>query len=397
MTADNEIEKRLEKLAQAIRSDETLIENVMNRIDAKSIGESERIEKLSTKFIARRFIMSRFTKYAVAASIIIAALIGIYYFGGSINVVSVTFADVLENIRNSKTLTFMVRAKEQGPPIMKVMVIDPYVSRFEFLSKQIPSAPIIGGQIWIVDTGKGKALILDTVKKTGKVYPAKREMLDTYDAFRNFRDRVDFSVEEIGNRQIGDKQAIGFKLKKENENHEIIVWADPETKLPILMEAPFEDAEGQIMQHVVTDIVFDVELDKSLFSLEPPKGYKLQEFEYDPSIKRLKSAVNMDRIIKACRKYVDEHDGQWPDSLQELTTYGLDKDVFTNPGQPVREVGYVYLKPPASPSESRIVLYEAYNVWDGGINVGLANYHIEFIKEESDFKNRLGENGQQRQ
>lgn len=341
--------------------------------------------------------MSRFTKYAVAASIIIAALIGIYYFGGSINVVSVTFADVLENIRNSKTLTFMVRAKEQGPPIMKVMVIDPYVSRFEFLSKQIPSAPIIGGQIWIVDTGKGKALILDTVKKTGKVYPAKREMLDTYDAFRNFRDRVDFSVEEIGNRQIGDKQAIGFKLKKENENHEIIVWADPETKLPILMEAPFEDAEGQIMQHVVTDIVFDVELDKSLFSLEPPKGYKLQEFEYDPSIKRLKSAVNMDRIIKACRKYVDEHDGQWPDSLQELTTYGLDKDVFTNPGQPVREVGYVYLKPPASPSESRIVLYEAYNVWDGGINVGLANYHIEFIKEESDFKNRLGENGQQRQ
>jgi len=28
-------------------------------------------------------------------------------------------------------------------------------------------------------------------------------------------------------------------------------------------------------------------------------------------------------------------------------------------------------------------------VWDSGINVGLANYHIEFIKEEADFKNRL--------
>ena len=346
----------------------------------------------------RSIIMkSPITKFAAAVLIIIAVIIGTHQFGGSIDFASVTFADVLENIRNSKTLTFMVRTKEQEPPIMKVMVIDPYVSRFEFLSEQIPSAPIIGGQIWIVDTGKGKALILDTVKKTGKVYPAQRGMLDTYDAFRNFRDRVDFSVEEIGNRQIGDKQAIGFKLKKENENHEIIVWADPETKLPILMEETYENAEGQIMQHVVTDIVFDVELDKSLFSLDPPKGYKLQEFEYDPSIKRLKSAVNMDRIIKACRKYVDEHDGQWPDSLQELTTYGLDKDVFTNPGQPAREVGYVYLKPPASPSESRIVLYEAYNVWDGGINVGLANYHIEFIKEESDFKNRLGENGQQRQ
>lgn len=397
MTFKETIEKRLKKLGQAIAPDETLIENVMSRIDTKSIGESERIEKLSTKFIARRFIMNRFTKLAAAAVIIIAVIIGIHQFGGSIDVASVTFADVLENIRNSKTLTFMVRPKEQEPPIMKVMVIDPYVSRFEFIGEQMPSAPIIGGQIWIIDTDKGKALILDTVKKTGKVYPAQREMLDTYDAFRNFRDRVDFSVEEIGNRQIGDKQAIGFKLKKENENREITIWADPKTKLPILMEETYENAEGQIMQHVITDIVFDAELDESLFSLRPPEGYKAKEIEYDPRVNRLKSAVNMDRIIKACRKYVNEHNGQWPDSLQVLTTYGLDKDVFTNPGQPAREVGYVYLKPPASPSESRIVLYEAYDVWDGGINVGHANYHIEFIKEESDFKNRLGGNGQQRQ
>lgn len=337
------------------------------------------------------------TKFAAAAVVIIAVIIGTHQFGGSIDVASVTFADVLKNIRNSKTLTFMVRAKEQEPPIMKVMVIDPYVSRFEFLGEQMPSAPIIGGQIWIIDTDKGKALILDTVKKTGKVYPARREFLDIYDTFRNFRDRVDFSVEEIGSRQIGDKQAIGFKLKKENKNQEITVWADPKTKLPILMEETYENAEGQIMQHFVTDIVFDAELDKSLFILRPPEGYKAEEFEYDLRVNRLKSAVNMDRIIKACRKYVNEHNGQWPDSLQELTIYGLDKDVFTNPGQPAREVGYVYLKPPTSPSESRIVLYEAHNVWDGGINVGFANYHIEFIKEESDFKNRLGENGQQRQ
>lgn len=393
MTAKETIEQKLEKLAQTIAPDDRVVENVMSRIDSKTTASLSAI----TKQNAWRTIMkSPITKFAAAVAIIIAVLIGIHQFGGSIDVASVTFADVLETIRNSKTLTFMVRANEQGSPIMKVMVIDPYVSRFEFLSEQIPSAPIIGGQIWIVDTGKGKALALDTVKKTGKVYPSKSEMLDIYDAFRNFRDRVDFSVEEIGNRQVGDKQAIGFKLKKEDENRETIVWADPETKLPILIEATFEDAEGQILQHIITDIVFDVELDKSLFSLEPPKGYKLQEFEYDPSIRRLKSAVNMDRIMKACRKYVDEHDGQWPDSLKELTTYGLDKDVFVNPGQPALEVGYVYLKPPASPSESRIVLRETYDVWNGGVNVGLANYQIEFIKDESELKNRLGENGQRR-
>jgi outer membrane lipoprotein-sorting protein len=391
MTAKETIEQKLEKLAQKIASNDKLVENVMSHIDTKTTASSSAV---TTQNIWRTSLKNPMTKYAAAAAIIIAMLIGIRQFGGSINVANVTFADVLENIRNTKTLTFMVRANEKRTTIMKVMVFDPYVSRIEFLSEQIPSAPIIGGQIWIVDTGQGKSLVLDTVKKTGKVYPSKREMLDTYDTFRNFRDRVDFSVEEIGNRQIDDKKAIGFKLTKENENHEIIVWADSKTELPVLIEEKFEDAEGRVMQYVVTDIVFDVELDQSLFSLEPPKGYKLQEFEYDPSVKRLISAVNMDRIMKACRKYVNKHSGQWPDSLKELTAYGLDKDVFINPGQPAREAVYVYLKPPAFPSESRIVLYEAYNVWNGGINVGLANYHIEFIGDESDFNNRLAEDGQ---
>ena len=147
------------------------------------------------------------------------------------------------------------------------------------------------------------------------------------------------------------------------------------------------------MQHVVTDIVFDARLDESLFSLRPPEGYKMEEFEYDPPVNRLISATNMNRIMKACRKYVDEHNGQWPDSLEELFIYGLDRDVFSNPGR-ADENGYVYLKPPVSPTKSRIVLYEAYDVWEDGINVGFADYHIGFVKEESDFENRLGKNGQ---
>lgn len=334
---------------------------------------------------------SSITKLAAAAVIVIAVMVGISQLGSS----SVAWADVLENIRNSKTLTFLVRAKEQEPPIMKVMVIHPYLLRFEFLCK-IPNAPIVGGQIWIVDTGKGKSLILNTVKKKGKVCPADKAMLDIYDTFRNFRDRVDYSVDEIGSRQIGDKQVIGFKLKKEEDKREIMVWADPETKLPILMEETCENREGQVMQHVVTDIVFDAELDVSLFSLQPPKGYKLEEFEYDPLVKRAMSAANMDRILKACRKYVNDHGGQWPDSLQDLAQYGLEKDTLTNPRQPSSEVGYVYLKPSASPSESMVVLYEAYDTWNGGINVGLANYHVQFIKKESEFKRRLEESSELR-
>lgn len=339
---------------------------------------------------------SPITKLAAAAVMIIAVLTGLHQLGESIEGASVAWAGVLENIRNSKTLTFLVRTTEDGPPIMKIMAIDPHHLRLEFLSEQIPAPPVVGGQILIVDTNKAQALILNTVKKSCKIYPADNKMMDIYNTFRNFRDKVDSSVDEIGSRRVADKSAVGFRLRKLDEDHEIIVWADAKTKLPVLMEETYKDAKGQHGQHVITDIVFDAELDKSLFSLEPPPGYKLEQFEYDEVVTRMKSAANMDRILKACRKYVNEHNGQWPDNMQVLFKYGLDKQVLTSPIQPTREIGYVYIKPPVSPSESRIVLYEAYEVWNGGINVGFANYQVQFIKEESDFKNRLEEPVQRR-
>jgi len=45
MTAKKNIEDKLEELGQAIGSDESLIENVMSRIDAKPIAKSNRIER----------------------------------------------------------------------------------------------------------------------------------------------------------------------------------------------------------------------------------------------------------------------------------------------------------------------------------------------------------------
>jgi len=343
-------------------------------------------------FIGDTIMRSRITKIAAAAVIIIVLMVGINEFGGSGNGAGVAWGDVLENIHNSKTLTFLIRAEEQGLPSMKVMVIDPYLSRVEFLI-EIPDSPISGKQIRIIDKGQGRGLILNTVKKTAKVCRAEKTGVGLYGTFRNFRDLVDFSVDKIGSRQIGDKQAIGFKLKKQSQKEqtivkeEIKVWADPETKLPILMEATANTAEGQIIHQIITDIVFDAELNESLFSLEPPDEYELEVFDGDDYVNRIKSAVNMDRILKACREYVDEHDGQWPDNLQDLAKYGVNKPALE---------GYIYLKPPASPSESRIVLYEAYDSWNDGIGVGFADGHIEFIKEESDFKNRLGKNQDQR-
>ena len=389
-TSDN-IEKLIKNAA--IHSNPDINQVVLRELLQEFDNAKEQKPAVAQPSERRTIMKSQITKLAAAAVIMAAILIGIHMFGGSIEGASVAWADVLENIQKLKTLTLLVRAKEEGPPVLKLIVIDPYLIRIELLGGETfgvlrPDVQIPDGSIWIIDTKAGKALMLNPEKKTATELSADKQILDVYNTFRNFKDWPGFSVQEIGERQIDGKQAIGFHLKKKNESDEMMVWVDPETQLPIRIEYTLKHAEEQIQRAFTTDIVFEAELDKSLFSLEAPEGYELKKFDYDP-INRLKSAVNMDRIVKACRKYVNEHEGQWPDSLEELPIYGLDKDVFTNPRQPARKAGYVYLKPAASPPESSIVLYEAYDVWDSGINVGLANYHIEFIKEEADFKNRL--------
>ncbi len=78
MTAEKNIEQRLNELAQVIGADESLVENVMNRIDAAPIAQAE--QKFKNKFFVRRFIMNRFTKLAAAAVIIIAAIFSVTIF-----------------------------------------------------------------------------------------------------------------------------------------------------------------------------------------------------------------------------------------------------------------------------------------------------------------------------
>jgi len=79
MTPEKTIEEKLEELARAIGSEERFVENVMSRIDAEPSYKAERTTKMKNQPLIRRFIMSRFTRFAAAAVIIIAAAIGVHF------------------------------------------------------------------------------------------------------------------------------------------------------------------------------------------------------------------------------------------------------------------------------------------------------------------------------
>ncbi|NQT03533.1 MAG: hypothetical protein HQ580_16010 [Planctomycetes bacterium] len=97
MTTEKNIENKLEELAQAIAPDETLIENVMSRIDTKSTASPSAV---TIQNIWRTIMKSPITKFAAATVIVIAVLIGIHPFNGSLNGTTAAYAKVKEKIKN---------------------------------------------------------------------------------------------------------------------------------------------------------------------------------------------------------------------------------------------------------------------------------------------------------
>ena len=69
--------------------------------------------------IWRIIMKTRITKLAAAAVIIIAAIIGINHFGGSIDGAGIAFAEVVQQIREARTVTFITEV-QVGQQIMRV-------------------------------------------------------------------------------------------------------------------------------------------------------------------------------------------------------------------------------------------------------------------------------------
>jgi hypothetical protein len=91
MKGQDSIEENLESLGRAIAGDDSIVENVMSRIEAKSIAGPR---PGRAKNIWRTLRHSRATKLAAAAVIVVSVLIGVSRFGDSIDGSSQVFASM---------------------------------------------------------------------------------------------------------------------------------------------------------------------------------------------------------------------------------------------------------------------------------------------------------------
>ncbi|MGD8499824.1 MAG: hypothetical protein PVJ86_04210 [Phycisphaerales bacterium] len=238
---------------------------------------------------------SPITKLAVAAVIIIAVLIGINPFGGTI-----TFAEVVEPILNAKTLVLdlIIDSDESGPAVHDIVA----GSRMRRSFSNMPAL------VQIIDLESARMLALDTAGKTAghaDIHGPIRDQTQNYVEFLRqiIRQVQDGRVEEIGEQVIDGQKAIGFVGRGQNEA--VTIWADPKKAHPIRIELEL----GQISM-ILKNFEFDGPVDKALLSMDVPAGYTLDETEFD-----LTDATEQD-FIESLRVWAEVmRDGTFPDAI----------------------------------------------------------------------------------
>ena len=210
---------------------------------------------------------SKTARLAAAAVIIIAVLVGLQFVGGS----GVTFAQAIQPILNANTaiLDIIVGTEEEGAPVVHDMIVGSRIRRT--LSNAPEAASVIDlatGRILVLDESKKEAVYIDI-----KGLPSMPNYLDHLkNIFVKLQESPHFAIEDLGTRQIDGRQAVGFRAT--HPKAEIVLWADSKTGLPIRIES----REGQLSV-ICKNVQFDVPMEESLFSMEPPEGYKLAEEE----------------------------------------------------------------------------------------------------------------------
>jgi len=94
----------------------------------------------------------------------------------------------------------------------------------------------------------------------------------------NFSGQAD---RDLGSRQVGDVRAKGFQIAAKKLDLDVMpdvpatvdVWVDPQTELPVLVEASMGPGEGVKVKTLIEDFQWNGDLDPKLFQTEPPEGY----------------------------------------------------------------------------------------------------------------------------
>ena len=213
---------------------------------------------------------SPITKLAVAALVIVAAGLAIYYFAGGGTRHCCAWDDIVRPIMNAQTAEFdIIVGDENTTPLIHDMIMGSKIRRtMEGIENSVSIIDLASWKILTLETDKKKATYIDL-----KGLPQMPNYMDQLRGLiKMLQDSPLFAVKDLGEQSIDGQILYGFEAKHPQAN--IKIWADPQTALPVRIEQ-----QGGQMIVICKNMKFDVPMSESLFDMNAPEGYKVEQQE----------------------------------------------------------------------------------------------------------------------
>jgi outer membrane lipoprotein-sorting protein len=261
--------------------------------------------------------MKRIAKLAVAATILVAlgALVSWMTIGGGST--SIAFAEVAKALNNLRTATYDCTMEMKDPmdgktttTTMKCLFLAPSRERNEMSTSAGPGKDK-AGSVMILDHKAMKGLTLAPEQKLATTIDLSKikKPAGPSNPFEMVRQLIwegssspGEKVESLGKKEIDGRTAVGFRTHSNMADQTF--WADPQTARLVRVDIDFPGGSGH---GVMSNFRYDMELDASLFSLEPPAGYTVNNME-------AKMPVEED-LVNVLRLVAEHNDGTFPAAI----------------------------------------------------------------------------------
>jgi hypothetical protein len=344
--------QKLKELSERLISDsktwqQTSLEDaVFNRIIREQSQKLKQSNKISHKFrIWRKIMNSKITKFAAAAVIIIAIMIGINQFGGSIDGASVAWASLAERVGNIQTCLFKghmeITGGPQGQKVQKMEMEMCSSSQYGFRSEMsmgengetmtqymIPAEKVM---ISVMPSQKQymRMLLTDEMMEKRRLQGndpremVKQIMLGEYTHLgESVIDGVKVEGIETTDPRVGGGQFEKYLAR---------CWVNVETQLPVQLEMQAEYSVGPDTPPMKVSMILDnfqwaVVLNPEIFQPDIPSDYKLMAEMQMPG-------QDEEAAIKGLEVFAEIASGKYPQKLTVMNIMEEISEIEKNSGQ----------------------------------------------------------------
>ena len=284
---EREIERRFKAISQYEPSPDVTardLDQARKSLTAKTSGQQTGQER-----IWRIIMKNRITKLAAAAAIMIAMLIGMNQFGGSLDMTGVAWGEVANKVEQTGSFVFQQRIGVNG--ISEGTTTDTELTTYVSSEYGLRQEAYMNGQLasisYIPLEGTVITQVMHNEKKYRKVSTTEEQMRKTHDQANPkgmIREFMSFEYTELGRKTIDGVEAEGIEVNDPSFLDAVFesavgrLWVDVATDLPLRTEIEGVSGNGTVKIMIVAYAFdWDAEPEPGVFEPDIPADYTLLE------------------------------------------------------------------------------------------------------------------------